>query len=735
MVWGPALSASAGKVNGFLLLALLLAAVAHFRWISFSVFQYGDWRFHFAEVGQSFLDLSPWSTNLCLGQATFTLWKLPFNAVYGLLASVGLDSNITEKFLVFLPAILLPPLASFFLVKQIVRSNTAAFAGALVYSFNSYFYSINTAGHEFLTVAAAFGVMGILLFMRALSQKHTSAFLTAGLLGFFSVSYDIRMAYIAIVVSILYWLYFIVLSSNRIEAFRNTATGVGILACLFVLLNSYWLLPAIAANSLLNNEIMQRELFGNEFMNILQAIALFHPFWNGTKPEWFVVQPIPLYFFIVPILAFWGLALNRRNKDVLFFGLISIGGIFLAKQSGEPFAQLYLFLFTTVPGFGAFREASKFYFLIAIGYAVLVGALVAWLHNNPPGIKHVLFLKYLLLLLILSISAWNAKPMFTGEIETMFVERHVPDDYVCLKQHILDDQKYARVLWVPRDVPWEVNNNTHPTLSIVNMIYADWGKVFSPLASEPNRKVENSIQFLLAHPYSQQLLANSSIRYIIVPLRDTVNDGDFYHYYGGSRDVFIKQLDRLSYLRRLNIGMANSIAYENPHYRPHIYLTPEAETIAKFVPFDSIEFDVSNRSEYQVHLKNISSLVYLNFTDNYHPDWRLYFGPFSWWNMLLDKTNTLPDSSHIKSDAGFNVFYIDPNYIKRNYPKKTYKENADGSIDVDLTLYFRPHSYLNLGLMVSLLTLVGCLTYLLVSRFRRIRNGGAVSMDMADNIP
>ena len=100
------------KVNVFLLLALLLAAIAHFRWISFAVFQYGDWRFHFAEVGKTFLDLSPWDTNFSLGQVSSALWKLPFNLLYGLFGSSGFDSNITEKFLVFWPAILLPPMSA-----------------------------------------------------------------------------------------------------------------------------------------------------------------------------------------------------------------------------------------------------------------------------------------------------------------------------------------------------------------------------------------------------------------------------------------------------------------------------------------------------------------------------------------------------------------------------------------------------------------------------------------------
>jgi hypothetical protein len=43
-----------------------------------------------------------------------------------------------------------------------------------------------------------------------------------------------------------------------------------------------------------------------------------------------------------------------------------------------------------------------------------------------------------------------------------------------------------------------------------------------------------------------------------------------------------------------------------------------------------------------------------------------------------------------------------------------YKENPDGSIDVELTLYFKPQSYFYLGIIISGTTLIlclGCLGY------------------------
>ncbi len=41
-----------------------------------------------------------------------------------------------------------------------------------------------------------------------------------------------------------------------------------------------------------------------------------------------------------------------------------------------------------------------------------------------------------------------------------------------------------------------------------------------------------------------------------------------------------------------------------------------------------------------------------------------------------------------------------------------YKENPDGSIDIELTLYFKPQSYFYLGIIISGTTLILCLGYL-----------------------
>lgn len=55
-----------------------------------------------------------------------------------------------------------------------------------------------------------------------------------------------------------------------------------------------------------------------------------------------------------------------------FFALLALLGVFLSKQVAPPGGVIYKILFEYFPGFSAFREASKFFVLIAMSYSVMI---------------------------------------------------------------------------------------------------------------------------------------------------------------------------------------------------------------------------------------------------------------------------------------------------------------------------------------------------------------------------
>ncbi len=59
-----------------------------------------------------------------------------------------------------------------------------------------------------------------------------------------------------------------------------------------------------------------------------------------------------------------------------------------------------------------------------------------------------------------------------------------------------------------------------------------------------------------------------------------------------------------------------------------------------------------------------------------------------------------------------------------------YKENPDGSIDLELTLYFKPQSYFYLGIIISGTTLILCLSYLGYTFYRQRKRGSRSKIDI-----
>jgi len=92
----------------------------------------------------------------------------------------------------------------------------------------------------------------------------------------------------------------------------------------------------------------------------------------------------------------------------------------------------------------------------------------------------------------------------------------------------------------------------------------------------------------------------------------------------------------------------------------------------------------------------------------------------------LYKKPILDDTHKMVNDYA-NQWTIDPDYIKANFNKSYYQqicevENPDGSIDVELILYFKVQSYFYLGLAISGIVLIFCAGYLI---FTVVKKRGA----------
>lgn len=571
--------------NKLLFFAVIISLVVYHKWLSFSIFAYSDYVFQFFQTLRESPNFGMWDLT-GFGMPNLFSWRLAGqnSILYSLFGLLGHDSNIADKFIVFWPWVILSCVSSYLLVRKITNSNIGAFVGSLVFSYSTYFLAINRSGHLLLSISSVFIIFSFYFFIKFLEEKQMIFAIATSLSLAVTGFYDFRNLYIALWIFFFYFFFYYFAKLTIRPSFIKEGLRAAIPIIIFGLLHLFWILPGLFSGSLSENTVLARNLFGSHFFHITRALTLFHPFWTGGAIEWFVVQPIPLYLWSLPLLAFLGVATNTKNKDILFFSGLSLLGILLSKQTGEPFDHFYEFLFRKMPGFSAFREASKFYVLISIGYSVLIGGFIKWIVDISS--EKTFFKKmmgYAVIVCVSCLLLWNAKPVFTGSIGSMFIPRTLHSDYFIYRDFILSHKEYFRVLWSPVAPRWALSTLEQPVISNMRVMDEQWKAFveFYTIGTTWPQKATN----LFFRANADNFFDQSSVRYIATPVDDFENDADVYVYYGRTenkniRAQYIKELQKVPWLKQVPIPNLTEMAiFENLHYKSHIYTSPRIDYV------------------------------------------------------------------------------------------------------------------------------------------------------------
>jgi hypothetical protein len=92
--------------------------------------------------------------------------------------------------------------------------------------------------------------------------------------------------------------------------------------------------------------------------------------WSGT----YLTPAFTMLSFLVPVLVFTAPLLERKDRSVIFFLLLSIVGLFLLKGAHSPLGGINIWLMDNVPYAGSFRaHYEKLGVILALSYAFLIG--------------------------------------------------------------------------------------------------------------------------------------------------------------------------------------------------------------------------------------------------------------------------------------------------------------------------------------------------------------------------
>lgn len=562
------------KKFGGLFLLIALSVIAHWQWLILpGIFTAGDyWYIPNQVFAESITAPKILDTYSSFGNGVLQPMYALLNALGGLMTKIHLDFASWERIIFLWPIALLAPIPIYLFLLKTLRYPAGAFAGSIIYIFNTY---ILAREMMHLHIAIVYFLAPLLfLAVRDLLHKQT----TKSILFFIAVSsvcsiFEIRILYILTLMLLAYSLYLVF--SRKVTLSLKMLRVILYAIIPLALLQLYWLIPFIFANSSLGYEsLVSRGLFLS-FDHIPQAITLYDPFWSDGQLTDFIPQPIPRWEYLIPIIAFLWIIIRPRVKKNSFFwfwSLVAIAGIFLVKQENDPFPHVYSWLYYHFPGFNFFRESSKLKIIIAIAFSMLTAGSLLLLQHKSKKVANALLLGLSAVMLI------NIIPLATGSIMAMMTPHTIQNQFTTINSILTADATFGRTLWVPSTERFITASQTHPRLSLADLNGTQW----LPFISDQTNPFSITTQ-----PIFKALLNFGSIRYIGEPADQIDN---VYQLYSTSKTELGKNIASTANLHPLDKAPLDMPVWTNPDAKPHAYLADNVVAVhGKLQDFSGID--------------------------------------------------------------------------------------------------------------------------------------------------
>lgn len=557
----------------------------------------------------------------------------------------------------------------------------------LIYLTNTYVLMLLSGGQ--MGVALAYALFPLVLFQFIklgnyvlLEKKFVAGgILTAGFVLSLEIVFDVRLAYLAAAAVALYWLFLMCWQlfhrdlsekGNKLNP-RLIIISMTVPISLAFLLNAFWLLPAALTASRTVSELGAIYTSSSSvpffsFADFSHTLSLLHPNWpENIFGKTYFLQP---GFLLLPIIAFASLLfISKKNKSdhqfsLVYFNLLALVGIFLAKGANEPLGGIYIWLFDHIPGFVMFRDPTKWYVYIATSYAVLIPfaaeMMISLIKDRFAGSKGMSVLGNVMRLMVVFVwiaLIWQA---FFGKLGGTLQHHDIPKEYTRYAKFIADQPNFFRTLWVPKQPRFSPVSDLHPTFSSEFITSASVAAEFVKRFDKPD---------------TRDRLTELAVKYIVIPY-DALGEIflDDRHYDPKQRAGWDKYLDGVGWIKKLS---ADGITvYETSKYNDHFWVT--GGKISGYRMISPDRYDVSLTAQ---------TPTVLYFSERFHPGWRLRF-----------ENETIVSK---KTPSGLNSFVIPRGFTG------------------DIQVFFYPEVYAKWGRIVSIVTLAGVAAFVMLQSQRR----------------
>jgi len=606
-------------------------------------------------------------------------------------------------------------------------------AGGIIYAFSPLLVGVIWPGHLLLFLSCAIFPLLLKEFDILLNGKRIDLlticyiFLIA-LLSSSSFA-NVAVIYVTILVLFLYSVLTVIIEKKSVA---NLLVRF-LITVMAIFISNIWLLPmtinldkTIAfTNSTLGNALSYFNQASNDhsIINILFRIS------NLPMTKISLYYSSFLYTTIYLVLMAFLIALIYIKKNKYIYVLLSLllFSVFIAKGNNFPFSGISDWAFLFIPGFKAFRNPfSKIYWLFFFCFCTLsISGVVAFVSKKK-------FKNYRKILSVFFIfGSFYAFYAFT--MTPLLKPFNIPLSYYEGRDYLLDDN-VKKVLILPGFYGLQPFYGT-PILYYHGEDFLKYIWKFPQLIPDSTS-------------YSPELPNKRIISNLVNSIRDSKPFCDYAKKLGVShimvrqdiqtaKNLVEDQPNNLITILDHHVDIVQKTEFKNKNQNSFTIYKIKDDCIGNLISINNkatVNYQMINPTKIRLEITNLNKPGDIIFLVNLNPYWKMYLSPYK--SNFLDKTTAINksyptkkiliekddfvylwkkstfDSFHTSKFGYANKWRIDPDYIKKNFPPKYYLVNSNGSINLNLVLYYREQSIFYWGAIFFVLCFVISTSYI-----------------------
>lgn len=424
---------------------------------------------------------------------------------------------------------------------------------------------------------------------------------------------------------------------------------------------------------------------------------------------------------------------KKQNITYLFIFISFIYSLFLFTVNIGPLKDVFLF-FGNIPGFLMFRN---FYDKFAVGYVIIYSILITIslvIVRRSMSKFYIIYILFGIVVLInfMPVKAIVNSPMWNTK--NVYRALNLPNEYLYFMEKIKQNVRPTNLIL---NLPFgtstysvireDDSNNVFVGVSPVRIFsgISDISGHYSLNYSEEANLID---QIILSKDYEKlnNILKKYNINYVMVT--KNIPEEVKRSWVFDKKMLEAQDQDFIKGITSKKILTSSKGNYE-------LYLKKEKNNLlrAKGLTFKRI-----SPVKYKLYIKGLNKKQELLFRDSFHGGWKLYLNksPNKKWcnkpeinnnvyeckhdSLLFEKEDIkflwekfIFSETHNIKDNFLNSWFIDKDQVVNKYTNEYFVENNDGTIDIELTLYFKPQTYFYAGTFLSILFLIIGGVYLL----------------------